>query len=265
MAKKQEVSETWRSILSGTIDTGRKKRHLFSLIPSDPRCRFCNAPFFGVGAPLMRTIFRKRPSKLNPRFCNVCDDFVTHHLGGAEIELTMLFADVRGSTALAEKSNPLDFTRLMNRFYAATMNVLAKTDAWTDKIVGDEVIGLYIPGFAGPDHARVAIEAAKEILRTTGHDREEGPWLPVGIGVHTGVAFVGTVGSEEGITNVTALGDAMNITARLVARAAAGEILASEDACKAAGPEYLQAPRRQLKLRGRKNPVAVRILRIASA
>ncbi len=118
---------------------------MFSLIPSNPRCRFCHAPFGGFGGPVMRVIFRKRPSKLNPKFCNACDDFISHNLGGAETELTMLFADVRGSTALAERTNPMEFTRLMNRFYGAAMTVLAQSDAWIDKIVGDEIIGLYLP------------------------------------------------------------------------------------------------------------------------
>lgn len=265
MAKKQTVNETWRAILTGTIDIGRGRRHLFSLIPSNPRCRFCNAPFSGVGGPFMRFAFGKRRSKLNPKFCNVCDDFITKNLGGAETELTMLFADVRGSTALAEKMNPLEFTRLMNRFYSASMTVLAQSDAWIDKIVGDEIIGLYIPGFVGPHHARAALEAAKELLKVMGHDSKSGPWLPVGIGVHTGVAFVGTVGSEHGITNMTALGDVMNTTARLVSKAGTGEILASEVTCKAAGTEYLQAPRRQLKLRGRTKSVGVRVLSLRPA
>lgn len=262
MKKSARVSEVWQQILSGKAEAASRQRHLFRLIPSDPRCRFCNAPFKGVGGSLMRLAFGKRPSKLNPKFCNSCDTFVSQNLGGAEIELTMLFADVRGSTALAEKLSPFEFTNLMNRFYAVAMNILVKSDAWIDKIVGDEIIGLYIPGFTGPNHARLALEAARDLLKATGHHQSKGPWIPVGIGIHTGVAFVGTVGSEHGITSLTALGDAMNTTARLVAKARVGEILASDVTCRAAGEEYARTSRRPLKLRGRTKPISAHVLSV---
>ena len=113
--------------------------------------------------------------------------------------------------------------------------MLVKTDAWLDKLVGDEVIGLYLPGFAGPEHAKSGVRAARELLHVTGHGDPNGPWIPVGAGVHTGVAYVGLVGTEGGISDMTALGDAMNTTARLASQAKAGEILVSEPAYAAAG------------------------------
>jgi adenylate cyclase len=264
LSKKMKVNETWELILSGKAEEGSRRRHLFGLIPSNPRCRFCNAPFRGIGAPLMQVVFGKRPSRFNPKFCNSCDSFVSQNIGGAEIELTMLFADVRGSTAMAEKVSPLEFTTLMNRFYTVAMEILVRTDAWIDKIVGDEIIGLYIPGFAGPAHARRAVEAAKELLKATGHGRKEGPWIPLGVGIHTGVAFVGAVGSREGLINVTALGDAMNTAARLVGKAKAGEILASEAACRLAGVDDTRAPRRSFRLKGQTRTVNAYVLSVSS-
>lgn len=260
MTKREKVNEIWRKILMGELKETWPGRHLFGLLPSNPRCRFCNAPFKGIGAPIARLVFRKQPSRLNPTFCNVCDRFVSQHLGGAEIELTMLFADVRGSTTIAEEMNPIDFTRMMNRFYATAMNVLVKTDAWIDKMIGDEIIGLYLPAFAGRDHARRAIEAGQELLKVTGHLRSEGPWLPVGVGIHTGVAFMGSVGSEKGVIHVTVLGDSVNTTARLVSKARIGEIVVSEHACQSAGLASERYNRRLLKLKGRRKPVAVRVL-----
>lgn len=264
MKKGLKVNEAWQMILSGKAEEGTRQRHVFGLIPSNPRCRLCNAPFQGVGGPIMRLVFGKRPSRINPKFCNACDDFISKTIGGAEIELTMLFADVRGSTAIAERLSPFEFTNLMNRFYAVAMNILVKSDAWIDKIVGDEIIGLYIPGFAGPNHAQLAIEAALDLLRATGHHRRGEPWIPLGVGIHTGVAFVGTVGSDQGITNLTALGEAMNTAARLVAKAKAGKILASEATCRAAGEQYSRSPRRAFKLRGRTKPITAHIISVSS-
>ena len=95
----------------------------------------------------------------------------------------------------------------MNRFYAATTDVLVKTNAFIDKLVGDEVIGIYLPIFTGPNHARPATQAALDLLRATGHGDRGGPWLPVGVGVHTGRAFFGTVSGAEGtFSDFTALG-----------------------------------------------------------
>ena len=132
--------------------------------------------------------------------------FANRYPGGTELELSMLFVDVRGSTRMAERMTPAGFSELMNRFYRTATEVLIGTDAVIDKLVGDEVIGLYLPIFTGPNHARPAVLAARELLRATGHGDEEEPWLPIGIGVHTGVAFVGTVAGAEGtVSDITAL------------------------------------------------------------
>src|SRR5205823_2140307 len=120
-----------------------------------------------IGGPLMR-LCGKRPSDKNPQFCGDC--LMKTPLGGAEITLSLLIADVRGSTGLAEQISPAAFTELMNRFYASSADVLIRSDALIDKLVGDQVIALYVPGFAGPDHARLAIDAAQDLLRATGHD-----------------------------------------------------------------------------------------------
>jgi len=184
------------------------------------------------------------------------------HPGGAEIELTMLFADARGSTALAENMSASEFTRLMNRFYDVATDVLVKTDALIDKLVGDEVIGLYVPGYAGPDHPQKAIKAAQQLLLATGHGGSSEPWLPVGVGVHTGVAYVGAVGGKDGlVADITALGDNVNITARLASKAGQGEILISEAASAAVGLNQMNLEQRQLELKGKKERVGVRVMR----
>ena len=196
----RSYDEYWREFLtSGESNKLEKRgRRFFALLPENPRCKACNAPFEGFGAPLVKVIFGKYQSTLDPRFCNHCTDFMRTHPGGAEIEISMLFADVRGSTTLAENRPPAEFSRFINRFYQAATDVLLDSDAMIDRLIGDEVVGIYFPGFAGPQHAARAIDAALEILRVTGHGDKEGPWIPVGAGVHTGLSYVGTVGSKSG-------------------------------------------------------------------
>jgi adenylate cyclase len=200
-------------------------------------------------------------SDKNPRFCSRCYGFTSQFPGGAQVELTMLFVDVRGSTTIAEKMDPLEFSRLMNRFYEAAINVLVQEQAFIDKLVGDEVTALFIPGYAGEEHARRAVEAGKALLRATGHADPDGPWVPVGVGIHTGMAWVGSIAGAKGAaSDFTALGDNVNIAARLASKAGPGEVLASEATLNAAkiGTEDLE--KRNLELKGKSEMVRVRVL-----
>lgn len=167
---------------------------------------------------------------------------------------------------MAEGMTASVFSQLMNRFYKAATDVLIRTDAVIDKLVGDEVIGLYLPLFTGPNHARPAVLAAQELLLVTGHADEHGPWLPIGIGVHTGLAFVGTVsGAEDTVSDITALGDNVNVTARLASVAAPGEAIISEVAYAASCVDLGELEHRQLELRGKSQPVPARVMRVSEA
>jgi adenylate cyclase len=172
----------------------------------------------------------------------------------------MLFADIRGSTSVAEYMAPAEFSKLIDRFYAAATEVLSNTDAIIDKLAGDQVSGYYVPGLAGPHHSRVAVQAAQELLRSTGHEDPGGPWIPVGVGVHTGNAFIGSVGSRGGIVDVTALGDAVNVAARLASNAKPGEILVSQDTYREAELDLDNLETKELALKGRTQPVSVLVL-----
>lgn len=262
MSPEPTIEQQWYQMLMEGEPVNRHVYHLFGFLPSDPRCKMCAAPFRGWGGFIMN-LFGRSQSRYNPRFCQPCERF--DHPGGAEIPLTMLFADVRGSTRLAEQMSPVEFSRLMNRFYAAATRVLVQTDALVDRLLGDEAIGLYIPGFAGPEHPRRAIGAAQDLLKLTGHGDPQGPWLPVGIGVHTGPAFVGVVGGKDNPSDFTALGDNVNITARLASEAGPGEILVSDAAVAAAGMDLGNAERRRMDLKGRSEPIGVRVLRLEAS
>jgi adenylate cyclase len=250
-----EADELWRGLLTGTHPILRRHRRVLNLLPGAPRCKLCSVPFAGFFGQLFR-FSGKRPSNLNPAYCSLCDDLAREHPGGAELDLTLVFADVRGSTGLAEGMSAADFRDLMNRFYNVAISLFTRSDAFIDKVVGDEVVALYLPAFAGANHAERAILDCRDLLAATGHGASGGPWLPVGAGVHTGRAFVGSVGPPGGHTDFTALGDTVNVTARLTAAAGAGEVLASEAACTAAGlPSPPGSAWRDLALSGRERSI----------
>lgn len=260
MPTEQTLEEEWYRRLTEGEPINRRLYHLYGLLPSDPRCKLCAAPFKGPGGFLMH-LFGRDQSRYNPRFCEKCEVF--EHPGGAEVPLTMLFADVRGSTKLAEQMGAREFSRLINRFYAVASHVLIRSDAMVDRLMGDEAIGLYLPGFSGPEHPRRAIEAAQDLLRLTGHHDSKGPWLPVGVGIHTGTAFVGVVGDESSTADFTALGDHVNITARLASQAGPGEVLISNAAYSAAHFNLGELERRQIELKGKSEPIDVHVVRVA--
>jgi adenylate cyclase len=267
--KKLDPEQVWRDYMNkGRMPemmhepwyASRRLRPIFRSLPSDPRCKFCYYPFEGLGGRLVRSLLGIEPSRLNPHLCNMCEKFASEHQGGAEIELTMLFADVRGSTRLAEGMKPVEFSRLINRFYRTVTAELYKVGGLVEKLIGDEVTAFFTTGFAGENHARVAVEAGRSILRETGHGSSAGPWVPVGVGVHTGIAFVGTVTSEGGNSDIAVLGDTANTAARLASVAAAGEVVLSDVTRAAAGLEAGGMEARQLQLKGRSEPVDAWIL-----
>lgn len=177
----------------------------------------------------------------------------------------MLFVDVRGSTTIAETMHATEFSHLMNRFYEAAINVLVRADAFIDKLVGDEVTALFIPGFAGKDHAQKAVEAGRNLLRVAGYGKFGGPWVPVGVGVHTGIAWVGSiVGASGAGADFTALGDNVNIAARLASNAKAGEVLISDSTYAASGLDLGELEHRQLELKGKSEPIGVRVMRVTN-
>lgn len=243
-----ENEEFWHNFLTRGDAMERKVRGFFKILPHGPRCQLCAAPFAGAAAPVMRMI-GKRPSEKNPRVCSSCFTFMSAHHGGAEIEVTLLFADIRGSTTIAEGMSSSEFHALLDRYYAIAAQVVFDHDGGVDKFVGDEMVAMFFPLMTGERHAARAIEAALALLRATGHEDPEGPWAPVGAGVHTGLAWVGAIG-EGSTAELTAIGDNVNIAARLASTAKRGEVLVSVASASAAGLDAT-LPRQSLELKGK--------------
>jgi adenylate cyclase len=247
-----QLSEEWRVILTEGHARLVRARRLWRHVPSAPRCKGCNNPFGGVGGRVAALAGFRR-SRKNPAMCSRCCDEMPP--GGAEVDIAVLFADVRGSTALGERRSPGEFASLLNRFYAVATETLVRHDAVIDKLIGDEVMAFFVEGISGPDYRRRATEAGTDLLRALGYGTGGEPWIDVGAAVNAGVAYVGNVGSA--VVDFTALGDPVNVASRMQASAASGELLvgAGVDDERLAG-----APRRTLNLRGREEPIDVFVI-----
>jgi len=240
----------WQKILTEGHRGMVISRHFWRHVPSAPRCKVCANPFGGIGGRAAR-LGGWAPSRKNPNLCARCCDSLPP--GGAEVDIAVLFADVRGSTGLGERSSPSEYAELLNRFYATATEVLLRHDGLIDKLIGDEAMALFIPGVAGPEYRRRALAAAVELLRAIGYGSPSGAWLPLGVGLNAGRAYVGNVGSA--VVDFTALGDAVNVAARLQAEAAAGELLVAEDLLEDLDAQLPGARRRAIDARGRGEPV----------
>jgi adenylate cyclase len=234
------AQDPWDRVLTDGHASLVRARRLFRYLPSEPRCKVCNNPFGGVaGRVLAAAGFT--PSRKNPNLCSRCCDSLP--AGGCEVDIAILFADVRGSTALGRHSGATDFASLLNRFYIAATRTLLRHDAEIDKLI------------SGPEYRSRAVQAGIDLLEAVGYGSDEGPWLDLGVAVNAGVAFVGNVGGS--VIDFTALGDPVNVSARMQQHAAGGELLVASGV---ADGLMTKAPRRELNLRGCVRPVDAFVL-----
>jgi adenylate cyclase len=263
-------SEVWRTYLTtgGTLKDMQlpwfehpSLKPIYRVLPSDPRCQICYIPFEGIGGFISRRLLNVKPSALNPHMCDVCERFAERFPGGAEVEVTILFADIRGSTPLAEKMVTREFSELIHRFYLAGTKALYSNNALIEKFVGDGLAAFFAPAFAGPNHAQTAIKAGKDILRATGHGQGKSPWVPVGVGINTGFTYIGSMKMEGGRTDITILGDVVNTTARLSSEAATGEILVGDKTMEMSGLSKDAHENRKLSLKGKQEIVEVWVVK----
>jgi adenylate cyclase len=247
-----------RGFLSGEAPGLGRARRVLRRLPSAPHCKLCAAPFEGpAGAVLRHVGFARYPG--NPAICSSCIKGLNKvGVFGAEVPVSLLFADIRGSTGLGERMSPSAFRAFLDRFYRLSSEAILGQDGVVDKFVGDEAIGLFLVGTTGKGHAAAAVRAARALLAMVGRpDATAEGAIPVGAAVHTGEAFVGSTGSTDAVTDFTALGDVVNTTARLASEAAAGELLVTTEAARAAGVDVDDREPKTIEIRGRERAVAV--------
>jgi adenylate cyclase len=152
--------------------------------------------------------------------------------GGALHEVTMLFSDIRGFTAMSETSAPQEIVRMLNEYFELMVDVVFRHQGTLDKFVGDEIIALFGAPVAVPDAELCAVECALDMLRVlrdfnrtrVAEGQDE---IKIGIGINTGMVVTGAIGSSRAL-QYTAIGDAVNLAARLCSAATPEQILVSE-------------------------------------
>ncbi len=256
MAQNEEIWHKMFSEGSSVLDTGRA---VLGRIPADTRCMFCHGPFDGPGSRVM-SILGRGQSREYPLVCTSCIKQGDKHPGGAHVDIATVFADMRGSTPTAERIGDRAFSELIDRFFRTSSDVLLEANALLGRLAGDQAIGYFVPGIAGPNYAQAALDSAVELLQATGHADESGPWIPLGVGVHVGNAFVGLLGEEGSPRELTALGDDINVGARLADSAQQGEILASHQLTQAIGLATDGLEHRKLSLKGKTEPFDVVVI-----
>jgi adenylate cyclase len=226
-------------------------------LPAEPRCRLCNAPYGGIGGQIMRR-FGFGPSRKNPTLCNTCFENAPMGGVGVDMEIGVLFADVRGFTSLAERTPTDEVAQLLNRFYAAASEVLTRS-ALIDKFVGDQVMALYLPLLLSEHWEDELVRDANDLLASVGYGTSPGPWLQLGVGLDIGRAYVGNVGAGE-VKDFTAIGDVVNTAARLQSAADGGQIVLSERLFERLDARPDNATATTLALKGKQGTAAARVI-----
>lgn len=206
------------TVLSNLAGTAIENTHLIEEIRQETEERAALSRFF---SPAVAEEVRRRG--------------LTQGLRGERKEITVLFTDIRGFTALSEALPPDELLESLNHVFAIKTREIFAENGTIDKFTGDGVLAFFGAPIDQEDHAHRALRAARAILKSSrGLTTPSGEPLHIGIGLATGVASVGPVGST-GRMEYTVIGDVVNVAARLVARAEAGEILMTAETAKAAG------------------------------
>lgn len=182
-------------------------------------------------------------------------------LGGVNQTVTVLFADIRGFTSLSENENPEKIVGLLNRYFTAMSEIIFARGGTLDKYIGDELMAIFGAPTASPQDADNAIQTAIDMqnrLQTLNKElKTEGfSSIEIGIGMNTGVATVGYIGSEKR-SEYTAIGDTVNLASRLQSCAKGGQIFISEATAKAAEKTLSLIPQPPLQVKNRVQPVSL--------
>ena len=179
-------------------------------------------------------------------------------LGGESQRITLLFADVRGFTTMAEKMKPREAVEVLNEFFARMTNVIFEHEGTLDKYLGDGLMALFGAPFALQNDAEAAVRAAVNMQKSLDELNKISGKQPlnIGIGVHTGEAVVGFLGTERRM-DYTAIGDTVNVASRLTSQAGPGQIVISTATYAHICREISCCPLSPMKLKGRDEPIEV--------
>ncbi len=226
--------------------------HVHSRPQLAAQCSVCGTMLSGALSAVYRTFGIKR-SPRNPNICTRCS---THVEEGRMVEITVLFADLSSFTEMTQDLGAEKTHEVVDAFLRMATEVLVKHGAFIDKYVGDAVMALFNVPIRHDDHALRAVTAATELsmaLKTLGANF--GLNLKASIGIATGFARVGRLGSDDS-KDYTAIGDVVNLAARLQSKASAGEVLISEESYRKHAANFAAATSEQVMLKGFRDPVS---------
>ncbi len=212
----------------------------------------CHAPLRGI-----RSLFSRLrgvvPDQTNPQFCNMCAD---KDYPPRDTEISVLFCDIRNYTAIAENTEPAIVAKLLNDYFTRVSSLIINNHGYVEKFVGDAVMCIFNAPIRLEHHAAVALETALQIRHTVESLQHAG--IGVGIGVSSGTARVGKLGSTEAGA-FGAVGDCVNVAARLQSQAAGGEIVMTREVYEAAKdviPPELPVRKTDLDAKGKSEPIS---------
>lgn len=180
-------------------------------------------------------------------------------IGGKKVDITILFADIRGFTTYSEKRTPEDLVAILNRYLAAAAEAVLSYEGTVDKFLGDAVMAWYNAPLPQPDHTLRAVKTAmaiREAIRRLHRELAAESRLDFGVGIHYGEAVLGWIGTEKRL-EYTAIGDSVNTTKRIQENSARGQILISRQAYERVQAQVEARPYAPLIVKGKAQPVEV--------
>ena len=180
-------------------------------------------------------------------------------LGGKRVEVTILFADIRGFTALSEKRDPRQVVSILNSYFALMANIILKNKGTLDKYIGDGLLAFFGAPIAREEHAEMAVNSAIEMIPMLDVLNKElmlDVPLRIGIGIHSGEAVVGNIGSERKM-EYTIIGDTVNTASRVedLTKELQANILITEETFSRLKARYNITPEKEITLRGKTQPI----------
>ena len=178
-------------------------------------------------------------------------------LSGEEREVSILFADIRGFTAMSEKMQPKEVVSMLNKYLGAMTEAVFKHNGTLDKYIGDCIMAVFNAPLDQKGHALLAVKTALDMQMTIKKIHEKDKMkVMAGVGINTGNAVIGNIGSKERL-DYTAIGDSVNLASRLCGAAEAGQIIISESTYNLVKDAIIVKKLEPIKVKGKENPINI--------